>query len=131
MPSGDVQPDQDVRVSVNVADYVSGIKSVRLRYNANASVLWVSFPMTFNSGTGFYEYIIPGYQANTAVEYEIIAYDLAGNSRTGNIGGQYYIYTVVPEFSTLLVLPLAVLATFLVVRMHEKVRFRRNLTGVC
>jgi len=131
MPNGDVQPDQEVRVSVNVADSLSGVKGVRMRYNANASVFWVDFLMAFNSGAGLYEYIVPGYQTDTVVEYEIIAYDFAGNSRTENIGGQYYIYTVVPEFSTMLVFPLLVLATFLIARMHEKAKFRRDPARVC
>lgn len=130
-PNGDVQPSQEVKVSINVADSLSGVKGVRIRYNANASVFWVGFPMAFNSGAGLYEYIIPGYQAGTVVEYEIIAYDFAGNSRTENIGGQYYIYAVVPEFSTLLVLPLLVLTTFFIARMHEKAKFRRGSARVC
>jgi hypothetical protein len=121
-PSGDVQPDQQVKVSVNVTDSGSGVKSVRLRYHTSADSLWFDFPMSLSSGTGFYEYTIPGKQANTLVEYEITAGDYAGNEKNGNMAGQYYVYRVVPEFLSLLILPLFIATTFLATCMYRKRR---------
>jgi hypothetical protein len=121
-PSGDVQPDQQVKVSVNATDSGSGVKSVRLRYHTSADSLWFDFPMSLNSGTGFYEYTIPGKQANTSVEYEITVGDYAGNEKNGNMAGQYYVYRVVPEFPSLLILPLFIATTFLATCMYRKRR---------
>jgi len=113
IPNGDVQPDQQVTVLANVTDSASGIKSVRLRYITNKDVIWFSFPMILNPMTRLYEYTIYGQQAGTVVKYEIVAYDNAGNNRTENNGEQYYVYTVIPEFTSLLILPLFIIATLL------------------
>jgi hypothetical protein len=121
-PDNDVQPNQQVTISVDVTDSMSGVENVRLIYNANNSALWLDFPMTRNTTTGFYEYIISGQQADTLVKYKITAYDRAGNSVTDDNAGQYYAYTVIPEFPSFLLLPLFMLTTLIATVLLKKKR---------
>ena len=111
MPEGDVEPDQKVKVLVNVTDSLSGIKNVTLSYDLNDSAVWIDSPMTFNSTTGLYETAIQVQQAHTLVRYEITAYDNAGNHMVEDNSGQYYVYTVIPEFTSTIILLLFIIAT--------------------
>jgi len=104
---------------VNVTDFTSGVESVRLSYHPNTSV-WFDFPMTFNSTTVLYEYIIPGQHTDTLVKYGIAAYDNAGNYKADDNNGQYYVYTVIPEFESLVILQLFMIATLLTVIIYRK-----------
>jgi hypothetical protein len=125
VPEGDVEPECEVTVSVNVTDALSAVKSVRLTYNANTSAIWWDFPMVLraqiNSTTGLYEYSIPGEPRGTLVKYKITAYDYAGNNQTEDNAGLCYDYPVVPEFPSIIILPLLMLATLL-----STLVFRRN-----
>lgn len=120
IPQGDVQPDQPVTVLVNATDTLSDVKSVRIAYKSNRSILRLDFPMTLNSTTGLYEYTISGEQANTLIEYEIEAYDNAGNQIVDNNARQYYTYTIIPEFPSLIILPLFMTATLLTVIAYKR-----------
>ncbi|OYT26437.1 MAG: hypothetical protein B6U95_07475 [Thermofilum sp. ex4484_82] len=100
LPEGDVEPDQEVKVLVNVTDLLSGVKDAILSYNINNSLTWINITMTFNMTSGLYEGIIQGQHAGTIVKYKIIAYDNAENYIVEDNNGQYYDYTVVPEFSS-------------------------------
>jgi hypothetical protein len=82
-----------------------------LFHAATGFALWLDFPMTLNTITGFYEYIISGQQTGTLVKYQITAYDRAGNGITDDNAGQYYTYTVIPEFPSTMILPTLLLAT--------------------
>ena len=117
---GDIQPNQDVKVSVNITDFVSAVKNVTLSYNLNDSVVWTDLPVALNSTTGLYEAIIPGQQANTLVKYRIAVYDNAGNYRVEDNSGQYFVYTVIPEFPSFLILPLFMIATLLTVILYRR-----------
>lgn len=96
--SGDVQPNQPVRISANVTDSGSGLKSVTLTYFTNRSVLGLKFQMTLNQTRGLYEYTILGQEARTLVKFQITAHDNAGNSKTEDNAGEYYRYTVNPLY---------------------------------
>jgi hypothetical protein len=100
IPEGFVQPNQIVKVFANVTDVMSDVKSVWVAYFINNSTNGIKFIMTFNSTTGLYESAILEQQANTLVRYAIIAYDNAGNHIIDDNIGQYYVYTVIPEFPT-------------------------------
>jgi hypothetical protein len=132
-PNANVTAYQLVKVSVNATDSLSGIKSVRIRYNANDSALWLDFPMDFNSTTGLYEYSIPEQQAGTLVRYEITAYDNAWNSQTDDNGGQYFAYVTIPEFSSILIWALLMIATVPAVLIYRKwyVPRPRKQTDLC
>ena len=125
-PEGDIQPNHEVKVSVNVTDFMSEIKNVVLSYNLNDSDIWADLPMTLNSTTGLYETTIPEQQANTLVKYKITAYDNAGNRKVEDNSGEYYVYTVVPEFPSTVILLLALLFTTFAV-IIEKKRLPRKL----
>jgi len=57
---------------------------------------------------------IPGFEAGTHVQYKIIAYDKANNPAIENKDGEYYIYTVIPEFTTIMFLLILVLSTIVI-----------------
>lgn len=122
IPEGDVEPDQKVKVLVNVTDSLSGIKNVTLSYNLNDSTIWIDSPMTLNSTTGLYETAIQVQQAHTLVRYEITAYDNAGNHMVEDNSGQYYVYTVIPEFTSTIILPVFMLTTLLATVLLKKKR---------
>lgn len=100
---------------MNVTDSLSGVGNLILSYNINNSSTWTYITMTLNVTSGLYEGIILGQQADTLVKYKIIAYDNAGNHVVEDNDGQYYVYTVVPEFPSLIILLalMAFLAYFL------------------
>jgi hypothetical protein len=129
-PSGNVTANQPVTISANVTDLLSGVGSVRLVYNVTNSPLTLDFPMSLNSTTGLYECPIPGQPASATVKYKITAYDNAGNVATDDNAGQYYTYVVnIPEFSSLLVLPLLMLATLVASTAYRKNRKGKSLRG--
>jgi hypothetical protein len=94
IPEGSIEPDQEVKVLVNVTDSLSGIKNVTLSYNLNDNPIWIDSPMTLNSTTRLYETTIPGQPAGNLVKYKITAYDNAGNMAVKDNAGQYYTYTI-------------------------------------
>ena len=120
IPGGDVQPDQDVRVLVNATDSASGVSNVTLSYNLNYGTIWIDLPMTLNSTTGLFEVTVPGQEAGTFVKYSIRAYDNAGNLEVEDNSGQYYVYAVIPEFPSFLILPLFMITTLLAVIVYGR-----------
>ena len=119
-PSGNIEPDQQVKVSVSITDAVSGVKNATLLYTVNDGTIWTTMPMNFNSASGYYEATIPSQPKDTVVKYEIIAYDNAGNYRFSDNNGQFYVYVVVPEFPSFLILSLFMIATLLVVILYKR-----------
>ena len=95
-PATNVQPGQTVKISVNVTDPETGVKNVTLYYRNDTT--WYLVPMEFNSTTGLWEATIPGHDLGTTIKYKIEAYDNAENHAVKDNAGQYYVYTVVPEF---------------------------------
>ena len=128
IPEDDVQLGQEVKVSVNVTDSLSGVESVLLSYNLNNSLVWNNLTITFNSTSGLYEAIIQGQQADTLVKYIIIAYDNAGNYKIDDNNRQYYAYTVIPEFPSAIILPLFMILSILAVALtkHKNLRKQRH-----
>lgn len=122
IPEGDVQPNQIVKVFVNVTDSTSGVESVRLAYFINNSTIGLEFFMAFNSTTGLYftSFGIPGQQANTLVRYAIRTYDNAGNCKVEDNEGQYYVYTVIPEFPQPIILLLFAFTTLIATILLKK-----------
>jgi hypothetical protein len=113
IPSGDVQNNQSVRMTADITDSNSGVKSVRLEYQTNKSAVEVELFMLLNQTNGLYESTIPGQEANTLVKCQITAFDNAGNSFTDDNTGQYYVYTVIPEFPSLVIMSFFIVATLL------------------
>jgi hypothetical protein len=111
IPSGNVQDNQSVRMTANITDSDSGVQNVRLEYKTNKSTVEVELSMLLNQTNGLYESTIPSQEANTLVKCQISAVDNAGNSFTDDNTGQYYVYAVIPEFPSTVVV--AVLLMFL------------------
>jgi hypothetical protein len=117
--------DDAVTVSVNVTDAATGVRpdGVILSYRTNGGA-WNNVTMSKTTGDT-YEGIIPALPAGTHVEYMIIAYDYANNEAVDDSAGQYYVYTVIPEFPTWQMLALALLLTGLILAIMKR---RRNIT---
>ena len=124
-------PDEGeaVAISVNVTDAIPGVRpdGVILSYRTDGGA-WNNITMSKTTGDT-YEGVIPGFPGGTDVEYMIIAYDYADNWEVQDSSGQYYVYTVVPEFPTWLMLVMALLlvgAIIAITRRQQKVKFRVN-----
>ncbi|UCD96860.1 MAG: fasciclin domain-containing protein, partial [Candidatus Bathyarchaeota archaeon] len=105
-----------VTVTANITDTESGVYHVVLSYTSDGGT-WTNITMVNTSGDT-YEGEIPGFPAETEVQYQIIAYDNIGNAIIENNAGAYYIYSVIPEFSATMLLTvfmiLSLLATFII-----------------
>lgn len=118
-PPSDVQPGQEVTVAVNVTDPETGVKNVTLYYTNNTD--WYDVPMSFNATSGLWEGMIPGFDADVTVKYKIEAYDNAGNQAINDNAGEYFIYTVVPEFEPIIMFAVLItLAGTLAVMLRKK-----------
>jgi len=125
-PPGDIEPDQAVKVSVNVTDAESGVKNVTLSFTITNGTLWTDLEMVHNATSGFYEATIPGQTADTWVKYLIIAYDNAENSAVENNAGEYYVYVVIPEFPSALILPLFMVVALVAVILGKTALSRKR-----
>lgn len=110
-PEDDVEPSQPVKILVNATDSLSGLGNLILSYNINNSLTWTNTTMILNTSTGLYEAAIQGQPEQNLIKYKIIAYDNAGNQVVEDNNGQYYVYTVIPEFPSALILLLFTLTT--------------------
>lgn len=119
-PANNVQPDQSVKISVNITDTLSKVKNATLLYTINNGTSWTSSPMNYNLSTSLYETTILGQPAGTWVRFKIVAYDNAQNNATRDGVNQYCIYQVLPEFPSLLILSLFMIATLLAVIIHKR-----------
>jgi hypothetical protein len=120
-PSDNVQPNQNVTVSVNVTDTESGVKNVTLLYT-NDTTVWHSIPMSLNETSGLWEGLIPGEPLDTYVQYKIVAYDNSEISETNDNSGDYFVYTVIPEFTPIMLLTLMVLSTISLIVVRKKLK---------
>jgi parallel beta-helix repeat protein len=123
-PPDNVQPLQNVTVTVNVTDYGTGIKNVTLWYSLNNGTTWTPLNMTEISA-GNYQAIIQGYENCTWVTYKIIAYDNAGNNATKDNNGYGYQYHVIPEYPFTPILILLILTTLTATTLWETKRKRQ------
>jgi hypothetical protein len=120
-PEGDVLPGQPVKVSVNIADATSNVKKVELYYTLDNGTTWEEpIAMGINTSTNLYEATIPAQSAGMWVRFKIVAYDYAGNNATENETEPYHIYQVIPEFLSIMILPLFILATLVTMILLKK-----------
>lgn len=115
-PSGDVEPDQEVKISVNVTDSESGVKNVTLFYTTDDGLSWENKTMDLNQTTKLYEATILGQPAETWVKFKIVAYDYLENNATLDGTTSQCMYYVIPEFpSSTAALLLSVMFTSLLI----------------
>jgi len=108
-----VEPNQNVTVSVEVVDEGAGVREVILSYSINEGQTWTNTTMNSISDNT-YTGKIPGFEAGTHVQYKIIAIDKANNPAVEDKNGEYYIYTVIPEFTTIMLLLILVFSTIII-----------------
>jgi len=119
-PSGDVLPDQEVTIAVNVTDILTGVKNVTLYYTIDDGAHWDSIEMNYNPSSGLYEATIPGQDFGTIVKFKIEAFDNRENWWTKDGEDVNFVYEVVPEFPSALILPLFMLFTLIAVALAKK-----------
>ena len=121
-PVGDLLRPNSVQSRANPASTQwrqhSGVNTVTLSYRIDGGS-WVNTAMT-KTTADIYEATIPGHSAETEVEYQIAANDVAGHQAAEDNAGSYYVYTVIPEFPSLLILPLLMIATLAVIVYRRK-----------
>jgi len=121
-----VEPYQNVTVTVDVVDYETEIREVILSYSINESQTWINTTM-HNVSNNTYMGKIPGFEAGTHVQYKIIAYDNANNPSVEDKNGEYYVYTVIPEFPNLLVFIfiITILITVIITKINKRANSHR------
>jgi parallel beta-helix repeat protein len=127
-PADNIQPDQPVKVSVNVTDAISQVKNVTLSYTINDGETWTDLPMNHTT-SNVYEATIPSQQADTTVRFKIVAYDHAENTATLDGTEPYCTYQVIPEFPTAMILPLFIVLTLFAVIFRRKSKMRQTRFG--
>ena len=122
-PTDDIFPAQPVKISINVTDATSQVKSATLYYSLNNGTTWEEpIPLNLNASTGLYEATIPPQLAETWVRFEIAAHDYAGNNATLDRTEPYCVYQVIPEFLSSPILPLLIIATSIAMILLKKKR---------
>jgi len=119
-PDGEVQPDQSVSVLVDVQDSTSGVKNVTLLYTTDGGGSWVELEMVYYAASDTFQASIPEQAEGTSVEFKMVAYDNAGNGEVDDNGGQYYVYSVVTEFSSLIILTITIVIAFVAATIFRK-----------
>ncbi len=111
-------PNQEVTVTVNVTDAISGVREVVLSYSNDT--VWINITMALVEGDKF-SATIPRMPYQTMVRYRIIATDYANNTAVEDNLGAFYTYTVVPEFpSVILLVPLLLIVTLFIIAERRR-----------
>jgi hypothetical protein len=111
-------PSESVTVSVDVTDDLSGVAQVILHYRQSTGGSWIEVDMSKLSGDT-YVGKIPGFDLGTKVYYYVTAYDNAGNQAAQDKAGEYYSYSVIPEFSDFIIVGLFMLLTLVAVALAK------------
>jgi len=120
LPANDsVYPEDEVKVNATVTDDLSGVKQVTLLYDVNSSGTWIEENMTQLEGD-IWNATIPAFPYDTNVTYAISAEDNVGNAITTTEMGYNIQYTVIPEFSPLIILPMFMMASLIAVVAYRR-----------
>ncbi|MDH5374480.1 MAG: DUF5711 family protein [Candidatus Bathyarchaeota archaeon] len=102
-PAENIQPGQNVTVTAVVTDHGSGVHNVTLLYSIDNGTTWTPLNM-IEIDVNTYQAKIGGYANCTWVRYKITSYDNAENQAANDNEGYYYVYHVIPEFSTAIIM---------------------------
>jgi predicted secreted protein with PEFG-CTERM motif len=116
-----VEPNQSVTVSVEVTDEGVEVREVVLSYTIDEGQTWANITMN-NISMNTYIGEILGFEADTHVQYKVIAYDNANNVAVEDNAGEYYVYIVIPEFQklTILIFVIATLIAAILTKTRKK-----------
>jgi len=121
-PADNVLPTDSVTVNATVTDE-SGVKNVTLYYSTDEGATWNNITMVNVEGDIYTtETPIPPQSLGTHVKYKIVAFDLEDNMAVNDNAGNYFVYTVVPEFTTPLIFILIILATVTIMISRTKAK---------
>lgn len=97
-----------------------------LSYTTDNGISWNNLMME-NLTSTLHQATIPKQPYGVSVKYRIIVYDNAENAVAEDRNGEYYVYQVIPEFPSLLVLPLFMTATLLAaITLRKKISSRKR-----
>jgi hypothetical protein len=124
-PTGTIQYGQAITIIVNINDSGCGVKEAILHYSLNNGTTWTNVTMNYNSTIGLYEGTIPAQSSNMTIKYAISASDNVNNNAVQDNSGTYYVFDVIPEFPTLILLAtfmlLTLMTTILIKKRDKKV----------
>ena len=124
-----VEPHQEVIVRANVTDQIFGVGTVMLGYSTDGGLTWNRLTMYYNETLGLYEAVIPGQEENVFVKYYIYASDKINEYYVNeDNNGQYFTYTVVPEFPSITILLLLMLVTLIAIIPLKKRKTRLTIS---
>jgi len=112
-----VQPSDIVKVNATVTDVISGVKQVFLNYTVNNGAHF-TVNMTQLEGN-IYTATIAQSPYGTNVTYGIVAEDNANNTITTQGMGFNFGYSVVPEVTPFMILPLFMIVTLLTLTVSK------------
>ncbi len=121
IPDGEVNPEQSVKIQVNVTDSASGVQNVTLSYIIDNESTWEAHAMLQNSTTGVFEATIPPQSEDTEIRYEIIARDFADNINAFGSSDPCCTYVVVDEVLTYAILAVFMISTILSVVISKRI----------
>lgn len=109
--------NQEVKIDVNVSDAASSVREVILSYSNDTS--WTNVTMIWVGGDT-YTANITAMPYQTQVKYRIIAHDDADNTAIDDNSGLFYMYTVIPEFSSIQILAILMAITLIAASLLRK-----------
>jgi len=95
---GDIQPYEEVSVSVAVTDVGSGVKNTTLLYSTDNGTSWTQLEMTYNLTSEVFMAVLPGQPSGMLVKYSIVAFDNAGNVAIDDNSSRFFTFEIIPEF---------------------------------
>jgi len=110
----EVEPHQEVIVTVNVTDYPNRVRNVTLWYKTDNGPIWMTTMKQICQNT--YQATIPGHNSCTTIAYKIEAYDILGNKAVKDNSGLYYTYHVIPEIQSVTALILIIPTTLIIIK---------------
>ncbi len=110
---------ETVTITVIVTDAESGVYNVTLSYSTDGEQTWNNVTMINTTGDT-YEGQILGLPAGTEVQYKIIAYDNVGHPAVEDNAGEYYVYTVIPEFPSIALIAIFMILSLLATILTKK-----------
>lgn len=126
-PSANIQPNQNVTVTATITDLGSGICNATLEYTLDNGTTWISLNMN-KTGPNAYQTWIPEHENATWVKYKITTYDNTGNPAVNDNAGSYYVYQVIPEFTTAVTMFLLVFFITAIILVTKFARARARQT---